>query len=127
VCSRRLAILAVLATSLVAETKVGKLEAPLQAMCDALRTRGKAGLDAEAATRGIDLRSGRVSVRVTAATDEAIPNLTKVVIRTGARITAAEGSSVFADILVARLPHLAANTLVVGVYLDRPQQRPQAK
>jgi hypothetical protein len=110
-----------------AESASGKLESPLQAMYDAWKAKGKTGLRDEASARGVDLHSNRVSVRIAVTGEEIIPMLRKTLVQNGAHITATEGSSVFADVPIPHLSRLAASQLVVGIYIDRPQQRPQAK
>lgn len=125
--SRSIAVLMLAIPVAGAEPGGGKLESPLLAIYDAWRTSGKTGLRNEALARRVELRSNRVSVRVAVTSEEAIPMLRKTLVHHGARITTTEGSSIFAEVPVSHLSQLAASQFVVGVYLDRPQQRPQAK
>lgn len=125
-CRNLLLLLAGVA-ALAADAKPGKLEAPLKAMYDAWKMHGSSGLRAEATARGVVLRSDRVPVRVAGVTEDAVPLLKKAALRNGARIVSTDGCSLFVEVPVAHLSKLAADALVVGIYIDRPQHVPQAR
>ena len=124
---RKLPFLLVVVPTLIAQAVPGKLEAPLQAMYDAWKAKGSTGLHAEAFARGVSLRSNRVNVRIAGTREDVVPLLRKAALRNGARVVSADGSSLFVEVPVSHLPKLAADSQVVGIYVDRPQQRPQIR
>jgi hypothetical protein len=106
---------------LMGQPAAGKLEPPLQALYDAWRAKGAHGLTAEASARGVALRGGRVSVRVSG-TDEDVPRLRRTVVRSGGRVISEHGSSLFVEIAVSRLRVMAAEPQVLAIYIDRAQR-----
>jgi hypothetical protein len=123
---RSFAVVLVTGLALAAGVSGGKLEGPLQAIYDAWKAKGTVGMQAEAGARGVELLSGsRVSVRIAASDPKNIPQIRKTAAKCGARIVTSEGASLFAEVPVDRLSKLASQTRVIGIYLDRPDQRPQ--
>jgi len=111
--------------ALVADAGETKLDVPLRALYHAWKANGSGGLRAEAARRGIALRSGRVAVRLVAVDPSSARVLRRAATRGGGRFVAAEGASIFAEVPVARLPKLACEGSVLAVYADRPEDMPQ--
>ena len=121
-CGRRVLVAYLLAVSSMAPgVPPGKMEGPLQALFDAWKMKGGAGLRSESESRRIEIRARRVSVRIAMLNEGSVPLLREFAIKEGGRLITVQGSSMFAEFPVSRLGVLAARTDVIAVYLDRAQ------